>query len=105
MNTKAVYMIKCSGNNKFYIGQSKNVWVRYSTHLTCLRAGKSTSYLLQKCYNEFGESSLSLVILEFVSNQFDLTERERFYIKNLSPKLNTYIGFQNGIKKRKRYQY
>ena len=102
MNTKAIYMIKCNDNDGFYIGSSKNIWSRFSYHLYNLRKGNHTSYLLQKSFNEYGEKSINMIVLEFVSDISVLKEREKIYIKDLSPKFNTYIGYRGGINKRKR---
>lgn len=100
MNTKAIYMIKCTDNNGFYIGSSKNVWSRFAMHLSKLRRGKHECYLLQKSFNQYGEKSINMTILEFVSDISILKVREKYYIKEMAPKFNTYIGYIAGKIKR-----
>ena len=53
-----VYVIKCTYNNKFYIGVSKNIEDRWREHKSDLRNNKHHCHQLQRCCNKYGIDSL-----------------------------------------------
>lgn len=53
-----VYVIKCTYNNKFYIGVSKNIEERWREHKSDLRNNKHHCHQLQRCCNKYGIASL-----------------------------------------------
>lgn len=71
---------KLSINNKVYIGQSRNLSARLSSHLQHLNNGTSHSPELQELVNQHGLAGLSVTILEQCTLD-DLDTREAYYIK------------------------
>ncbi len=57
-------------------------------HITDLRRDRHHSKYLQRVYNKYGESNISIVVLEYVESYEDLLLREQYYIDTLSPKYN-----------------
>lgn len=73
-----IYMIKNNLNEKFYIGSTKNLNVRFSTHKSLLKKNKHTNIHLQRSYNKYGDV-FSYIILEYV-NEEKLLEIEQKYL-------------------------
>lgn len=88
-----IYKITCLGNNKFYIGSSKDIGSRWSHHLSDLRLGKHHSIYLQRCYNKYGERSIIFSILHRMDeyNETLLRLLEYYYIEELHPDFNSGI--------------
>lgn len=72
-----IYKITCISNGKFYIGSSMNVCNRWLHHLSDLRLGKHHSVYLQRCYNKYGEVSITFSILHRMDEY-----NENYYIKS-----------------------
>lgn len=49
-----VYVIKCTANDKFYIGVSKNIENRWREHKSDLKNNKHHCVQLQRCCNKYG---------------------------------------------------
>lgn len=81
-----IYKILNSVNGKFYIGSTKDFSVRWTRHLSDLRAGRHHSRYLQRSYYKYGEGSFSLIPIEETENLF---ERESFWINKLNPEFNS----------------
>ena len=75
------------GDTPYYVGQSRNMPQRKNNHFHNLRAGKHSNDRLQKSYNKYKEDMVFKVIEE-VSTPQELTAREKYWIKILSPKCN-----------------
>jgi hypothetical protein len=73
-----IYSIKCIANGKFYVGKSKNVIKRLTTHFWHLNRGTHTNQYLQNAYNLYGHSSFERNVLELCSVD-DLKIRESFW--------------------------
>lgn len=88
-----IYKITCTSNNKFYIGSSKDVCSRWSHHLSDLRLGKHHSIYLQRCYNKYGEKSITFSILHRMDeyNETLLRLLEFYYIEELHPDFNSGV--------------
>ena len=86
-----IYKITCTGNNKVYIGSSKDICSRWSHHLSDLRLGKHHSIYLQRCYNKYGEKSITFSILHRMDeyNETLLRLLEFYYIEELHPDFNS----------------
>lgn len=95
INTSGVYMIKNTINNKVYIGQSHNIYMRIKDHITRLNTkNKNTNPLLIKDWHVYGRNSFIYEIIEEISDRKMMIERERYWIEyyqsfNLSYNLRT----------------
>ena len=58
MSKCGVYRIKCLRNGRFYVGSSKDVYVRVHQHLLNLRRGSHVNVILQRVFNKHGEETL-----------------------------------------------
>ena len=81
-----VYKIECILNNKVYIGQSNNIYYRWSRHKSKLRKNCHLNYLLQNDYNKYGENNFKFIILE--KTDVDLISKETKWI-------NIYGGIES----------
>lgn len=72
-----------------YIGSTgRSFKKRLQDHICCLRNNKHHSPYLQHSYNKYGEDSLSISILEEMSNTKMLFEREQYWMDLLEPEFN-----------------
>lgn len=83
-----IYKITTIHNGKVYIGQSNNVYKRWSQHLSEFREDKHHNPYLQKVFNKYGVENLIFEILETCSES-DLNIKEIYYI-------NLYESFSEG---------
>ena len=74
-----IYMCTCSGNNKSYIGQAKDVKNRKSEHLSALRGDYHFNTYFQRSYNKYKEESFVWTVLEYC-NEDKLDDREIYWI-------------------------
>ena len=74
-----IYAIKCKTNGKLYIGQSRNIIIRKSSHFSSLRGGYHQNEHLQSAFNLLGESCFEFMVLEYVG-EHELDCREKFWI-------------------------
>lgn len=77
--TSGIYEIRNIVNNKRYIGQSQNMYVRISKHIFLLRSNNHCNKHLQSAWNQYGENSFECSVLEYCSNE-QLNEKELFWI-------------------------
>lgn len=75
-----IYAVVCKPTGKVYVGQSKNIKVRKSQHLSKLLAGKHYNTYFQNAFTKYGRENFSFRILENCDKEL-LTEREAFWIK------------------------
>ena len=74
-----IYMILNKVNNKVYIGQSVDIYKRWTKHRRELRNNKHDNDHLQKSWNRDGEQYFDFIILcECPQNK--LNEMEQYYI-------------------------
>ena len=66
-----VYVIKCSANDKFYIGVSKNIEDRWREHKSDLKNNKHHCVQLQRCCNKYGLDSLEHSII-YTTDDYEL---------------------------------
>lgn len=67
-NVSGIYKIECLQNNKVYIGQSHNIYVRWLVHKSKLKTNSHSNFLLQQDYNKYGENNFKFSILEIADN-------------------------------------
>lgn len=85
-----IYIIKCTVNNKIYIGSSENIEQRFKNHKSMLINNKHHSIHLQRAFNKYGIKSFKKGILEECSSTV-LIERENYYLNTLL-KSNEYVN-------------
>lgn len=89
-----IYKIENKINNKVYIGKSKNIMQRWSTHEQSLEDGSHHSKTLQEDYNNMGGMScLNFSIIEICDSKL-LSEKETFYIKKFNSS-NSEFGYNS----------
>lgn len=74
-----IYCITNNINNKRYIGQSKDIYKRWSVHICLLNKGEHDNKHLQNSWSKYGESNFSFTIIEECDEEC-LDERECYYI-------------------------
>ena len=62
-----IYQIKCSINNRVYIGETVQGKMRWRAHLNSLRRNKHTNKKLQNDFNKHGESAFEWLIIKETS--------------------------------------
>lgn len=88
---RTIYSIKNKSNNKLYIGSSINYKERKKQHLYTLRRNASSSILLQRAWNKYGESNFIFEILEEnVPLDINLVLREEEFIVKYNTIENGY---------------
>jgi group I intron endonuclease len=98
-----VYVIKCTVNNRFYIGVSKNIEARWKEHKSDLKNNKHHSIKLQRCYNKYGAIAFEYnVIYETTDYEsalnLEIAMIKAFYGKILLNSSATSKGFGIGYK-------
>lgn len=93
---KGIYKIICLGNNKFYIGSSKNIEKRISNHIKRLKKNSHINEFLQNAWNKYGENAFLFEVIEECSDEL-LLKREQFWM-DITQCYNRDIGF-NACKK------
>lgn len=73
-----IYNIINTTNGKRYVGLTKNLEVRWRTHVNKLREGKHRNAHLQYAWNTYGESSFCFEILERCEES-KLFDREHYW--------------------------
>ena len=61
-----IYIIKCTKNNKVYIGQSVNIKHRFYEHKGLLKNNKHINSHLQNAFNKYGEEFFVFEVLETI---------------------------------------
>lgn len=98
MIKSGIYKITCTVNGRFYIGKTRNYHQRIFGYISKLKNNICGNYLMQKYYNEFGSDSITYELIEECPVSA-LNLRERYYIINLKPHMNTYNYSGNGKNK------
>lgn len=90
-------------NNKYYIGNSSNLKIRFKNHIHKLSNNKHENQLLQNAWNKYGADNFKFYILEFTNN---LIEREQHWLdhskaydRKIGYNLSTIAGSLLGIKR------
>lgn len=87
-NSAGVYMIKNVLNNKRYIGSSRCIKSRLTTHLSTLNRNCHHNKHLQNSYNKYGQSAFRICILELCEDIKDtILFLEQKYL-DLNPEYN-----------------
>jgi group I intron endonuclease len=86
----AIYAI-ITDDMRVYIGSSRNVFSRFTNHITSLKNNHHHNSYLQRYVNKYGIDNITLCILEFVDEEL-LAEKEQYYI-NFFESENKDYGF------------
>lgn len=89
--TTGIYLLKFNNTDKVYIGQSKNIESRYTSHKTSMRCNKAVKKL-QQAYYTYGMPSIH--ILEICIEE-DLDILEDIYIKEFDSVDNGFNTMKN----------
>ena len=85
-----VYAIEQLSANRFYIGSSQAIDVRWSQHRRLLRDGVHHSSFLQHAWNKHGEDAFEFYILEECEPD-QLLIREQVYLDTFKPVFNVNV--------------
>lgn len=88
MKTQGIYMIRNVHTNETYVGSSVDVQRRWADHKRELKAGSHKNALLLAAWNQWGENSFHLEVLELVGEREDLENREQHHLDLLRPVYN-----------------
>ena len=80
-NLSGVYLITCNVNSKVYVGSSKNISKRITSHKNRLLKGIHHSIALQSAVNKYGIDAFSVSILE-ICEPCELQNIEQKYINH-----------------------
>jgi DNA-binding XRE family transcriptional regulator len=86
--TSGVYVMTNTRTGEQYVGSSLMCRVRWGDHIRRLRGRKHTSASLQAAWERDGAAAFTLEIVETVTDQGALREREEAWIARLHPKYN-----------------
>jgi len=74
-----IYILLNKINNKWYVGSSNNILLRWITHKRSLRKNNHINKHLQRAWNKYGEESFEFHIIELI-NSCDLLVVEQKYL-------------------------
>ncbi len=94
-NITGIYCIWDS-NYKTYVGQSKNIGVRWRKHYNELLGGKHKNKALQQAWSKLGENCFRFDVVEETCTELD--EKEKLYIKKSNSFLSGYNRTIDGQK-------
>ena len=80
---QCIYGIRNKVDSKIYIGQTKHLKRRWSTHSSYLKNKKHSNPYLQSAWTKYGENNFELVVLEIIEDFEKLTEREQYWMDHL----------------------
>ena len=89
--TSGIYKITCTLSGKIYIGQSKNMSYRVSSHKRDLRKNIHRNTYLQNSYNKYGLDNFKFEELEQCDVNL-LNEREAFWAESIDKNKLMNIG-------------
>lgn len=86
--TCGIYKITCNGSGNIYIGSSKHIDSRLSSHKNLLKAGTHHSKYMQRSWDKYGEDTFQFdIVIE--CEEFDLLFHEASLIDELRPAFNS----------------
>ena len=82
-----IYIIKNTSNNKFYIGSSISINIRWKSHISYLKRGAHHNKHLQAAWNKYTKEAFIFEVLELTTKD-KLLNREQFYMDTMKPEYN-----------------
>ncbi len=79
-----IYLITCTVTDKVYVGSTNDLYRRWRSHRSQLRAGLHSNPHLQNAWNKYGESAFTFSVLEKCDDA-KLIEREQHYLNEWLP--------------------
>ena len=98
-----IYVIRCLATDKNYVGSSVNIKDRFKRHKYELNRDNHHSQHLQRAWNKYGKKSFVFEIVEEVTDELLIIEREQHWIDKLDsynkgyntcPTAGTMLGFR-----------
>lgn len=75
-----IYVIRCAGNGKVYVGRSEHISERFRNHAYRLRHGYHANKGLQADFDKYGESMFSISVIDVTNNpQLEFEYIKRFH--------------------------
>lgn len=84
LDASGIYAIRNVTNGKIYIGSSIDIFRRRNQHLRALRNNSHYNHYLQRAWNKSCEKNFSFEVLEYVSEENQLLEKEKIWIDKFS---------------------
>jgi len=75
-----IYEIRCTANDKRYIGSAANLVHRWQDHRRDLKNGIHKNPNLQRAWKKYGEDAFVWTVLEELSDRIQLIVREQYHI-------------------------
>ena len=92
-NSKGIYKITCTSNGRIYIGSTVfNFYNRWHQHVSALKRKEHHSVTLQRAYDKYGKDAFVYEIIEKLTDDKEVLEREQYYI-DLYDSANPKLGF------------
>ena len=88
---QGIYCIENIVNNKKYIGQSCNIYNRFTNHKWCLKNDKHSNEYLQNAWNNHGENNFKFYVIEICDDN-KIDDCEKYYI-SLYKTTNDIYGY------------
>ena len=85
-----VYKITNTNSDKYYIGYSKNIDRRFTTHKCKLKHNSHHNIFMQRAYNLDGIDKFTYEIIHICETIKEAREKELFYLEDLSIRINLY---------------
>jgi group I intron endonuclease len=84
-----IYLIRNKITNNLYVGQSVNIYQRWSNHKSLLNSGKGSSIYLQRAWTLYGKDSFEFTVLCYCEPIVEkLCLAEQYYMDLLTPEYN-----------------
>ena len=101
MKISGVYKITNKITGDFYIGSSKNIERRWSTHKSPSRWKLRSGMKLYQAFIKYGLNNFTFDIIEETT---DLHNREQYYIEQLNPSYNNLYAKGRNTERRKEWK-
>lgn len=107
LSLSGIYKITNLANNKIYIGQSKNIWLRRKQHFMALREGRHENRAMQADWKNFSRF-FRFDLVEYCTLE-QLNEKEEYWIKYYNSIKEGYnqgwVPYKRKTKKKEVKQY